>query len=121
MCKRGYIYLVDLRRNKNTNKQYGIRPVVIVSNNRANTYSPIIIVVPLISKIDKKRFQPTHVFIPTSAGYGLTRGSLALAEQVEAIDKDSLLEKKGMIISEAIMDKITIAFQIQIGVYEEYN
>lgn len=121
MCKRGDIYLVDFGRNINTNKQYGIRPVVIVSNNKANTYSPIITVVPLTSKINKKRFLPTHVFIPTSAGCGLTRGSLALAEQVETIDKDNLLEKKGMITSESIMDKITMALQIQIGVYEEYN
>lgn len=32
-------------------KQSGIRPAVIVSNNRANKHSPVITVVPLTSKI----------------------------------------------------------------------
>jgi mRNA-degrading endonuclease toxin of MazEF toxin-antitoxin module len=121
MCKRGDIYYVNFGKNIGTSKQYGIRPVVIVSNNKANTYSPIITVVPLTSKINKKRFLPTHVYIPVSAGYGLSRGSMALAEQLESIDKDLLLDRKGMITSEAVMDRITRAIQIQIGVYEEYN
>lgn len=46
---------------------------------------------------------------------------MALAEQVEAIDKNRLLGKKGFIINNAIMDNITKAIQIQIGVYAEYN
>jgi len=78
-------------------------------------------VVPLTSKVHKKRFLPTHVYIPASAGFGLSCGSLALAEQVEAIDKDRLLEKKGSIMNSEIMGKITKAIQIQIGVFEEYN
>lgn len=119
MCRRGDIYLVDFGENIDTKKQCGIRPAVIVSNNKANEYSPVITVVPLTSKIFKKRFMPTHVYIP--AGGGLSCGSLALAEQVEAIDKVRLLEKKGKITSDVIMEKITRAIQIQIGVYEEYN
>lgn len=121
MCKRGDIYFVDFGENLQTRKQYGVRPVVIVSNNKANAYSPVITVVPLTSKIYKKRFLPTHVYIPVTAGCGLNRGSLALAEQVESIDKDRLLEKKGYISSGVIMEKITRAIQIQIGVFEEYN
>lgn len=121
MCKRGDIYYVNFGKNIGTSKQYGIRPVVIVSNNKANTYSPVITVVPLTSKINKKRFLPTHVYIPASEEYGLSCGSIVLAEQLESIDKDRLIEKKGIIKNEAIMEKITRAIQIQIGVYEEYN
>ena len=121
MCKRGDIYFVDFGKNIDTRKQCGARPVVVVSNNRANAYSPVITVVPLTSKIHKKRFLPTHVYIPVTAGCGLSRGSLALAEQVEAVDKDRLLEKKGYISSDVIMEKITKAIQIQIGAYEEYS
>lgn len=119
MCRRGDIYLVDFGENIDTKKQCGIRPAVIVSNNKANEHSPVITVVPLTSKTYKKRFMPTHVYIP--AGCGLGCGSMALAEQVEAIDKDRLLEKKGSITSAIIMERITKAIQIQIGVYEEYN
>ena len=51
MCKRGDIYFVDFGENIESNKQCGIRPAVIVSNNRANKHSPVITVVPLTSKI----------------------------------------------------------------------
>ena len=121
MCKRGDIYFVDFGQNIDTRKQSGIRPAVVVSNNKANLYSPVITVVPLTSKIHKKRFLPTHVHIPVSAGCGLSCVSIALAEQVVAIDKDTLLDKKGSITSNVIMEKITKAIQIQIGVFEEYN
>lgn len=84
-------------------------------------YLPIIIVVPLTLKINKKCFLPTHAFITSSCGSGLSRGSIALAEKVETIDKEQLLEKKGSILSLTIMEKITTAIQIQIGVFNEYN
>lgn len=119
MCKRGDIYFVDFGQNIESNKQCGIRPAVIVSNNRANEYSPVITVVPLTGRIYKKRFLPTHVFIPKSCG--LDRNSLALAEQVEAIDKKNLREKRGHISDAAIMEKINQALQIQLGVDDRYN
>ena len=121
MCRRGDVYYVDFGKDTDTRKQSGIRPAVVVSNNMANLYSPVITVVPLTSKINKKRFLPTHVFIPATAGCGLNCGSVALAEQVEAIDKERLIDKKGSIISAEIMGKITRAIQIQVGVFEEYN
>jgi mRNA interferase MazF len=119
MCKRGDIYYVDFGQNIDSNKQCGIRPAVIVSNNRANEHSPVITVVPLTSRTYKKRSLPTHVFIPK--GCGLERNSLALAEQVEAIDKKNLREKRGQITDVVIMERITQAIQIQIGVDDRYN
>ena len=119
MCKRGDIYFVDFCQNIESNKQCGIRPAVIVSNNRANEHSPVITVVPLTGRTYKKRFLPTHVFIPKSCG--LDRNSLALAEQVESIDKKNLREKRGHISDSAIMAQITQAIQIQIGVDDRYN
>ena len=115
MCRRGDIYYVDFGKSADTRNQNGIRPVIIVSNNKANEHSPVITVVPLTSKTNNKRFLPTHVYIPVSAGCGLTCGSVALAEQVETIDKECLCEKKGVIQSPEIMEKITKAIQIQIG------
>ena len=38
-----------------TSVQGGVRPVIVVSNNKANTYSSVITVVPLTSRIYKKR------------------------------------------------------------------
>ena len=101
-------------------KQSGIRPAVVVSNNKANTHSPIVTVVPLTSKT-RKRHLPTHVLIPTTAGIGLNRMSLALAEQVETLDKNRLMDYKGEITSRKVMGQITTALQVQVGAFEEYN
>lgn len=121
MCRRGDIYNVDFGNNTESRKQYGIRPALVVSNNRANQHSPVITVVPLTSRIYKKRFLPTHVLIPKSCGSGLEHDSLALAEQVEALDKTCLLEKRGTIEDEMIMANVTHALQIQIGAVDKYN
>ena len=63
MCKRGDVYYVDFGHNIESCKQSGIRTAVIVSNNRANVYSPVITVVPLTSRIHKKgRSPPMYIF-----------------------------------------------------------
>ena len=108
MCKRGDIYFVDCGQNIDTCKQSGIRPAVIT-------------VVPLASKIYKKRMLPTHVYIPRGCGTGLPQNSLALAEPVETIDKKYLLERRGAVSYDVVMTKLTKALQIEIGAVERYN
>jgi len=121
MCKRGDIYYVDFGADTDSCKQSGVRPAMVISNNRANEHSPVITVVPLTGRTYKKRFMPTHVFVPRSSGSGLSKNSLALAEQVEAIDKCQLREYKGTVSDTHVMEQITRALQIQIGAVEAYN
>lgn len=121
MCKRGDVYFVDFGHNINSCKQSGIRPAIVVSNNKANEHSPVVTVVPLTSRTSKKRALPTHVLITPDAGLGIYRTSIALAEQVETIDKDKLRDYKGCISNIGVMLQITKALQIQIGAFEEYN
>lgn len=121
MCRRGEIYNIDFGNNEDSHKQCGIRPALVVSNNRANENSPMVTVVPLTARVWKKKYLPTHVQIPLTASIGLSKPSMALAEQVEALDKSHLMEKLGEVYDELVMQEITIALQIQIGAYEEYN
>ena len=72
MCKRGDIYYVDFG-EKSGSKQGGIRPALVVSNNKANKHSPVVTVVPLSARVWKKKYLPTHVQIPK--GSGLSRPS----------------------------------------------
>lgn len=60
--KRGDIIIADLGQHE-TSIQSGIRPCVVMSNDMANKHSPVITVVPLTSKIHKKEYLPTHVFL----------------------------------------------------------
>lgn len=121
MCKRGDIYYVDFGDNKTSHRQSGIRPVIVISNNKANHNSPVVTVIPLTTRVWKKKYQPTHVQIPRRIKTGLKKASMALAEQVETLDKELLIDKVGTITDALVMEQITVALQIQIGVYEEYN
>lgn len=114
MYKRGEIYYVDFGKKEGSNTQGGIRPVIIVSNDKANAKAPIITVVPLTSKI-KKTYLPSHIVIPIRCVKGLNRTSMVLAEQVITIDKKELRCKAGRIIDEKIMELITQALRIQLG------
>lgn len=113
MCMRGDVYYVDFGSYVGS-KQGGIRPALIVSNDKANAYSPVITVVPLTARTGKKRFLPTHVLVPKSSGSGLNKNSIALAEQVESLDKSLLMDYKGH-IDDSVMQKITQALKIQIA------
>ena len=69
--RRGDILYADLGVQYQGSMQGGMRPVVVVSNNRANRHSTVITVVPLSTKIYKKRNLPTHVFISAYKTEGL--------------------------------------------------
>ena len=83
--KRGSIIMVDLPLG-NGSVQGGVRPAVVISNNKGNKFSPVLIVVPLTSKV--KKFMPTHHTIEPSMINGLSKTSIVLAEQIITIGKD---------------------------------
>ncbi len=55
--RRGDILWADLGMFPTTSVQGGVRPVIVVSNNKANTYSSVITVVPLTSILKAVRIQ----------------------------------------------------------------
>ena len=85
--KRGSIIMVDLPLG-NGSVQGGTRPAVVISNDKGNKFSPVLIVVPLTSRV--KKFMPTHHTIEPSMVNGLTKTSIALAEQIITIGKDAV-------------------------------
>lgn len=82
--KRGQIYYADLSPVIGS-EQGGMRPVLIVSNDIGNKYSPVVICAPITSKMDKTQM-PTHVNIS-----GLMKDSQVMLEQVRTIDKRRLI------------------------------
>ena len=110
--------MVNMPEVEGTSIQKGIRPVVVISNNKANTFSPVLTVVPITSKIHKKRYLPTHVYVSRYEMTGLVKPVLVLGEQVSAIAIQNIIQKCGHVSSDA-MRRITRAVEIQTGVYEE--
>ena len=84
---RGNLYYADLEPVIGS-EQGGIRPVLVIQNNIANTYSPTVIIAPTTSKVDKKPNLPTHVEV--KAFQGLKYDSIILLEQIRVIDKQRL-------------------------------
>lgn len=109
MCQIGDIYMASL--NAEGNLQSGTRPVLIVSNDKANEFSPVITIVPITSKLGKKKL-PTHVFMTSC---GLERPSIALAEQITSINKSKLIKKVGSIKQTIYEKQIKNAIEIQLS------
>jgi mRNA interferase MazF len=95
---RGELYQANLDPISGS-EQGGTRPVLIVSRNALNANAPIVIVIPLTSRENKKRLYPTHVELSAGEG-GLTKDSVALCEQVRAISKNRLTKRVGQISAE---------------------
>lgn len=111
--KRGDIFLADLNSSIGS-EQKGIRPVLIIQNNKGNKYSPTIIVACLLSKIYTKAQLPTHHILPDNIG--LKYKSMVLCEQIKVIDKDRLIKKITTIDKvnmRAINQKINISLDLK--------
>lgn len=88
IIKRGEIYWL---RNGGVegSEQTGTRPCVVVSNDKANQFGPIVTIVPLTTA-DKKKNLPTHIDVDSALV-----PSVALCEQVKTIAKDRLSQYIG--------------------------
>ena len=84
--KAGDVYLVDFKGEGHVMR--GEHPAVVISCDKANFYSPNVIVVPLTSTI-RKIYQPTHVVLE-AAENGLRRKSMALCETPMTVPKAAL-------------------------------
>lgn len=69
-------------------EQGGIRPVLIIQNDRGNRYAPTVIAVPLTTSLNKPPL-PTHVKLEAGEG-GLKQTSTVLCEQVRTLEKTRL-------------------------------
>lgn len=92
--RRGEIYIADMCMNMGS-EQGGVRPVLILQNNKGNKYSPTTIVASITSRVGTKKYLPTHVYLPDSLG--LKYRSIVLLEQIRVIDKCRLIHKVGQL------------------------
>lgn len=69
--------------------QSGVRPAVIIQNNKGNYYSPTIQVVPITSRKTKANL-PTHVKLPALTA-GLSEDSIAQCEGARPVSKSDIL------------------------------
>ena len=109
--ERGQIYIADLGSGMGS-EQSGIRPVLIVQNNKGNKFSPTITIIPITSAIKKEI--PTHVNLPKFTG-GLAKDSTLVVEQMRTIDKSRIGRFIGK-LPETIMSTVNGKILIQMGI-----
>ena len=110
---RGDIIYVELGQHVKSSVQSGLRPCIVVSNNKANRESKTLCAVPCTSRLGKQNI-PTHVLITRSDVFGyLERDSVALAEQITTVDKSKVISKVGH-LNEKCMELVDKAVYRQI-------
>ena len=85
MIHRGDVYYADLAGGVGS-EQKGLRPVVVVQNDKGNRHSTTIIIAPVSKKLSKPAL-PTHVIFQCRQ---LDYISMILLEQIRTIDKKRL-------------------------------
>lgn len=108
--KRGDIFYAELNPIIGS-EQGGTRPVLIISNDTGNRYSPTVIVAAITSRKSKNNL-PTHFYLDSIEG--LPANSIILLEQIRTIDKQRLRERLTQ-LDECYMEEITTPLLISIG------
>ena len=109
--KRGDIYYADLSPVVGS-EQGGLRPVLIIQNDKGNRYSPTVIAAAITSRMGKTKM-PTHIDIYADRA-GLARDSVILLEQVRTLDKRRLREKMGH-LDDDMMTEVNSAIAVSFG------
>lgn len=91
--RQGEIWFADLNPSKGS-EQAGLRPVVIISGDLLNQHLPVVIAMPLTSKVKKYKGNP--VLTPSKLN-GLISESEMLVFHIRSISKDRFINKVGNI------------------------
>lgn len=93
-------------------EQSGVRPGLVISNNKGNFYSPNIIVLPLTTSL-KRLSQPTHVVIK-AIDSGLSHDSMVLCENPVCVSKKRLTRYLTTIRPQQL-EEVAIAYLLSTG------
>lgn len=96
-------------------QQQGLRPVMIISNDVANKFSPVINVAPLSTQLHKKRL-PTHITLLKEDYSDLPKDSFLMLEQITLVTK---LDLGNFITTVSITDEINRAVEIALGLIQQ--
>jgi mRNA interferase MazF len=106
---RGDVFKANLEPSQGS-EQGGTRPVVVVSRDALNKFSPVVVVCSITEAANKKKVYPSHVRVAAGTG-GLTLDSIVVCEQVRAISKTRLINQYGK-FDKSLMTSIEAALKI---------
>lgn len=123
MIRRGDIYWADLHPTVGC-EQGGVRPVMVLQNDRGNYFSGTVIIAPMTSKLGKHNL-PIHAMVYAGEA-GIGRKSMVLLEQIRVLDKSRLGEYIGHLDGERMKDveyamAISLGLFVDTGLEEEFD
>ena len=96
---RGDIFIADLNPVQGS-EQGGVRPVLVIQNDRGNRFSPTVICAAMTSRVGKSDL-PTHAWV-SARDSGLKCDSLVLCEPGRALDERGRRGKAAGLCGEAL-------------------
>ena len=115
MIKRGDVYWADLQPTVGS-EQGGVRPVMILQNDRGNYFSSTVIIAPMTVRTGKHNL-PIHATVYAGEA-GIERKSVVLLEQIRTLDKRRLREHMGR-LDEAQMQRVDNAIAVSFGLHTD--
>ena len=109
MPLRGEVFMANLEPSEGS-EQGGTRPVVVVSRDALNRFSPVVVVCSITDAANKKKIYPSHVKVAAGVG-GLRLDSIVVCEQVRAISKTRLKDQVGK-FDKSVMTSVEAALKI---------
>lgn len=107
--RRGDIFMADMS-SHHIDHACGVRPVLIVQNDKGNAHSTSYIAAVVTSK--PKKYLPTHILL--SSQCGLRKNSTVLCEHLVTIKKEMLLDYIGTIINTDDEKKLDRALEVSL-------
>ena len=107
--RRGDIFMADLS-SHHIDYACGVRPVLIVQNDKGNAHSSSYIAAVVTSK--PKKYLPTHIRLSTKCG--LRKNSTVLCEHLVTVKREMLLDYIGTVINTEDEKKIDKALEVSL-------
>ena len=113
--KRGEIYLTALDPTLGREIQK-TRPALIIQNDVSNRLSEITILAPITSTV-RFPLNPVHVLLPADPVTGLSVTSVAVLNQIRAVDRVRLIRRLGS-VDEETLERVDEAIRISLGLIQ---
>lgn len=114
--RRGDVYDARLDPTEGS-EQAGTRPVIVVSRDAINEASPVVLAVPCTRLRSGRRVYPSQVRLSAGDG-GLEADSVAMCEQVRALAKKRLSQRRGS-LSEVAIRSINHALLVALDLVDQ--
>jgi len=92
------------------------RPALVIQNDTSNRLSDITIVAPITSTV-RFPFNPVHVLLEANPATGLDVISVALLNQIRAVDRLRLIRRLG-VVDDLTLERVDEAIKISLGLLQ---